>query len=82
VGFVVEQSRRGTWFSRVSIILPWLSILIYISSGMNNRPVGICSSETWSKLIDMNNKNNGKLNIVETLITFIFKRFDLLSIYI
>jgi hypothetical protein len=46
---------------------------------IDNRPVDVCSSETWSKLIDMNNKNNGKLNIVETLITFMFKRFDLLS---
>jgi hypothetical protein len=41
-------------FSTVSIIPPWLSVLIVC--GMNSRPIGGCSSETQSHPIDMNNK--------------------------
>jgi hypothetical protein len=38
----------------VNIILPWLSMLIY-HWGMNNRPAGSRSSETYSHPINMNN---------------------------
>jgi hypothetical protein len=51
VGFVVDKVALGQVFlrvlrlSRVNIIPPWLSILIY-HQRINNRPVGGCSSET------------------------------------
>jgi hypothetical protein len=55
VGFVVDKVKLGQVYLRVlrlypvNIIPPWLSILSNISSGgMNNMPVGGCSSETYS----------------------------------
>jgi hypothetical protein len=60
VGFVVDKVALGQVFlrvlrlSRVNIIPPWLSILIY-HLRINNRPVGGCSSETLFHPIDMNN---------------------------
>jgi hypothetical protein len=45
---------RVLMFSPVNIIPPWLSMLIY-RLGMNNRPVGGSSADTWTHLIDVNN---------------------------
>jgi hypothetical protein len=57
VGSVVDKVALGQGilrvlqFSLVNIIIPWLSI--QISLGVNNRPIGGCSSEE-SYPIDMN----------------------------
>jgi hypothetical protein len=40
-------------FSPVDIISPWFFILVY-ELGMDNRPVGVCSSEAQPHPIDMN----------------------------
>jgi hypothetical protein len=66
-GICSGQSGSRTGFSQsssvcpISIISPRFSILIYITRGMNNRPVGGRSSETSSHPIDMNNKKDMKL---------------------
>jgi hypothetical protein len=57
-GISIRQSGQGQVFLRVhrssavSIILPWLSVLIYYR-GMNNTPAGGRSSETFSHAIYM-----------------------------
>jgi hypothetical protein len=44
----------------VSIIPTWFSILIHHLGGMNNRPAGGRSSETFSHAIDTNSSNTLK----------------------
>jgi hypothetical protein len=51
VGFPTKLLWKNE-FSPVNIISPWLSMLL-ITWGMNNRPVGGRSSETWSYPIVM-----------------------------
>jgi hypothetical protein len=51
-----------------------LAVNIYIICGMNNRPVGGCSSETQSHHIDMNTNNNIHLKT-----TYIKVRFWVLT---
>jgi hypothetical protein len=73
VEFVVDKvalgqvSFRVLWFFLVSIIPTWLFILIY-HWGMNNRPAGGHSSETYSKPIDMK-VNNKWLQLLFSLVT-------------
>jgi hypothetical protein len=54
--FAARIARELWWmnqeFSPVSIIPPWFSAHIY-HLGVNNKPVGGCSSEMYSHTIDM-----------------------------
>jgi hypothetical protein len=54
---------RVVRFSPVTVISLWLSTLLYIRWGMNNRPVSGRSSETKSHPIDVNNNNKNRLYI-------------------
>jgi hypothetical protein len=66
VGFVVcKMARTGfsqsSSLSLVSTIPALCSMLTYIIWGMNNRPIGGCSSETLSRTIYYNNNKMFKL---------------------
>jgi hypothetical protein len=52
-------------FTPVDVIPPW-----FFTWGMNNRPIGGCSSETWSHPIDMNNILHGSF-VVSVVKSFI-----------
>jgi hypothetical protein len=73
VEFVVAKMAMGQVFLPDlrffpdDIIPPWFSIFIYYS-GMNNRPVGGCSSEIQSHPFNINTNNNSimfRANIIK-----------------
>jgi hypothetical protein len=72
VGFVMDKvalgqvSHQVLRFYPVSIIPPWLSILMY-QPGMNNGPFGGRSSETQSHPIEMNTSNSQQQAITDII---------------
>lgn len=74
--FYVGQFGAGTGFcpsslvSLVNIISPWLHTSIV--RGMNNRPVGSRSSETYFHPIHINNMNIAHVNMQKGIICTVF----------